>query len=353
MLAKTLAVAAAALMVQAARAQCTSCPSGQSGDIKVVRVPLFGGLEEVLACQPAATDFTISLAGRSWNNDHWVLRIYDCASTSLPTHDIGRVTIIGNPSDLASLAVLVASPTQVWEESPIEPLNPGAVDFGGLAVSEPNVLAKTRASVAIAGDITRVGTSTVDPDVRVNQIVRIQVEGLTTGTITTGGSIDGDIIAAGGELFNPSGTDAVGQVRAWNAIRGKVQAESKNIAAVRIVGAAAGSFVPEGISGDILAAQGSIGTIYTTGPIGNGSTNPQERLKITAGDGINEIRAVSESPGSLILDRDFDAEIVAHKLIEVNPSGFNYLGPDEDGTSCSWKQAATCTARSVPPTSAA
>lgn len=228
------------LLTGAADAQCTGCPSGQSGDVKIVRTLLYGSTPEVLACRNAGTDFTLNLdnfsgwADGSSNPQDWVIHVYDCASGTIPAHDIGKVTISGDPAGISSLAFLVGSSSQAWTDFVDEPLDPGAIDFGGLEITDPDVLVKARASIAIYGDITQVGTSTAAPDLHANQFVRVQVTGLTVGTTTTGGSIDGNIIAEGENVVGTS--DAIGQVRAWHAIRGRVEAKSRNIAAIRVLG---------------------------------------------------------------------------------------------------------------------
>src|SRR5690606_17941003 len=96
--------------------------------------------------------------------------------------------------------------------------------------------AKTRASIAIAADIRPVSAAQPPATIHVNQLVRVQAHGTTVGGETGGGNINGDIIADGAGTLFGGGDNAIGQVRAWNAIRGKVEAVDKDIFAVRIVG---------------------------------------------------------------------------------------------------------------------
>jgi len=94
---------------------------------------------------------------------------------------------------------------------------------------------------------------------------------------------------------------------------------------------------PLGITGDILAPNGRIASIFTTGPIG---TSPSARSKITAGDGIIEVRAivVDETTGQAgaVVPVDFFVDILANSLMldpatgDMLPS-FQPRGPDFDG----------------------
>ncbi len=102
-------------LTHSVRGQCASCVAG-SGDIRVVRVPsAFGqpgaGAPEDLFCTSVGTDFTINLASYSWTSVDWVIHVYDCASSSAPIHNIGKVTLNGDPTGINSLAVLIAGPS--------------------------------------------------------------------------------------------------------------------------------------------------------------------------------------------------------------------------------------------------
>ncbi|MFZ2874483.1 MAG: hypothetical protein WAZ94_08365 [Phycisphaerales bacterium] len=331
----TLAVALLSLaFAPAVNGQCSGCPSGQSGDIKVVRIDSNGaGTPETILCATEGTDLTINLANWSWSADNWVIHIFDCDSATTPTHHIGHVTISGNPGNIGLLAVFVGGATASWTDTPTTPLDAGCIDFGGLTISSESLRARTRASIAISGDVTRVsGSSGPDPDIHVNQIVRLQVEGRDGGTERLGGSIDGDVIADGGAAgFYGNTTNAIAQLRAWRAIRGTVQAVNKDIFAIRVVGDPNAAVAPEGISGDILATNGRIGTIYTTGPIGRASGT---RLQITAGNTIRRIRAgYPNAVGEFtVLDKDFDFDVMSNALVAADPEAWTYSSPASDGT---------------------
>lgn len=329
------------LMGSSAQAQCDSCGTG-SGWIKIVRIPSAGGIPgagtpQPLFCVSDTTDFAIDLNSYSWSTDNWVIHIYDCASgAGSPTHHIGKVTISGDPSGITSLAVLVAGAGQVWDDRVTEPLLRGCIDFGGLEISDSDVLAKTRCSIAISGDLTQVDTAT--PGLHANSFVRIQAEGRDGGSGTwIGGNLAGDIVAEGSAVpFGPS-LDAIGQVRAWNSIAGKIEAKAYNIAAVRVVGDPGSTPAPQGISGDILAitglpdsSGGIIRSIYSAGPIGNGLTG-ESRMKITAGNGIGQIRTIQEGSPAVLLAREVDAVITANKVMADDPEGFIYVSPNVDG----------------------
>jgi hypothetical protein len=324
------------LAAKAAHAQCEGCPVGQAGEIRVVRSSLAGQNAEVLACFSAESDFTLNLdQWAGWDSagapQEWLLRVYDCGAAGTPTHDIGRLIIEGDPVGILRLAVLVASPTQAWSDRRWSwnsdlPMGSACIDFGGLEVSDPDLLARTRASVAISGNVTRVsGPTAPDPDLHANQFVRVQAEGTATG----GGVIDGDIIAEGASPpFYPAGTVshhfAIGSVRVKSAIRGTIRAVHHDIASVRVVGNPTTS-TPEGISGDILAYEGSIGSIVTSGPIARTGGRPQ----IIAGDGIGSIKAAwefSEPTTGVVeyLDLDFDFDLLANKIMADDPAGFPY-----------------------------
>lgn len=205
------------LMASAAWGQCTGCATG-AGDIRVVRIPAGGtGTPVDMFCTAAGADFAIDLASHSWSTDDWVIHVYDCTTgTTTPVHHIGKITITGDPSGITSLAILIADENQSWTESNDTPLDAGCIDFGGIEITDPDVLAKTRASVSMSGALTQVDTAA--PGLHANQFVRVQVEGRDGGSGTwIGGVIEGDIVAeASGTLFGT--TDSIGHVRAWNRL---------------------------------------------------------------------------------------------------------------------------------------
>jgi len=168
-----------------AGAQCDNCPSGQSGPVKVVRVPLTGGTAEVLMCQPVVTstnnvaDFAIDLdAFSGWGSaQDWVLHVYDCnrdgPTPTAVARDIGRITIDGDPSGIASLAVVTSNE---WNESSDTALDEGAIDFGGIFISDDQMRFRTRVSVAITGDVTPVSVNSgVDFTVSVGTVTGVKL----------------------------------------------------------------------------------------------------------------------------------------------------------------------------------
>ncbi|GJQ29117.1 MAG: hypothetical protein HBSAPP03_10010 [Phycisphaerae bacterium] len=327
----------------AAWAQCSSCPGGQSGPVAVERALLSGGGNQTLMCRPIASgsnvaDFTIDLGAWSgWDSGgtprDWVLRIYECAtSSSAPSVNVGKITITGDPSGIASLAVIVASPDQSWTEDMGTPLAQGCIDFGGLAITDADVLAKTRASIAITGDVTQVGGSTAAPDLHANSFVRIQAHGRDGGSSTwIGGHITGKVTAEAAATPY-SGSDAIGELRAWSSIEDSVEAKGYNIAAVRVVGDSASTPAIEGISGDILAngASATIGLVYSSGPISNGETDPENFVKITAGNGIGQIRSV-EADGTTLVAVSVEANVTANATMLADPENYPYNQPITDG----------------------
>ncbi|MBX3382870.1 MAG: hypothetical protein KF864_05115 [Phycisphaeraceae bacterium] len=237
------------------------------------------GTPQDLFCTAAGTDFTINLAAYSWSTDDWVIHVYDCASSSTPTQSIGKISIIGDPAGIISLAIFVAGSNDLWSESEVTGLTNAAVNFSGLTIDDPDVRAKTRVSVAIAGDLTQVHTASAG--IHANQIVRIQAEGRAGPNDTwIGGNIAGDITADGAYPLLGGTLDAIGNVRAWNSISGTVAAMSEYIGAVRVVGDPGSTPAIGGISGDILAlgSTARISGIYSTGPIGNGEPDAASRL---------------------------------------------------------------------------
>ena len=138
-----------------------------------------------------------------------------------------------------------------------------------------------------------------------NQVIWIQAD-------NTGGSIPAHILADGDTLFGSGNTVAIRHVRAWNTISGSIIATDKGIGEVRVVGSSSSS--PGGIQGDIIAAQGSIAQIWSSGQIGS-STNT---VAITAGKRIGRIScrddATPTNDSSEILAKPVYANIEASAL---------------------------------------
>ncbi|MCC6320962.1 MAG: hypothetical protein IT438_05930 [Phycisphaerales bacterium] len=136
--------------------------------------------------------------------------------------------------------------------------------------------------------------------------------------LSAGNGITGTITAAGDPLLaNPSADGFGGD--AFFASIGKI-----------VVGPSTDP-VPLGIQGDIHAKFGKIGSIFTTGPIGS-ATNVVE---IVAGDGISEVRAVTET-FTTEADADFNIDLLANSLwLDPNTglptNTFAHFRPETDG----------------------
>lgn len=250
------------------------------------------------------------------------LRVYDPSFTTLPDDDAGKITITG-AVDGGELRIIVAGPTQTWIDEPQDPMaNAGLRHLGidaadGIVVSDAGLRAKTRLIAFVSGDVRG--------DVTLGQIRRIQTgaPGTTpSGIISANLTSVGDDIT-GGEIGPDEG--AVGYIIAGDAISGTVTAELGKIDRVQV----GPSEDADGISGDIIAESGSIQAIYSTGPIGNGSTTAP--MRINAANGIGQIRTVDEAAPGVILERDVDAEIVANQGMLDDPLNWPYLAPPADG----------------------
>lgn len=213
--------------------------------------------------------------------------------------------------------------------------------MAGIRFENPNNTSDTTlrdhavVAVAVQGDITG--------DVVAGQVFRIHA--FANEELTLGGHISGDVIAHGPNNGVLNTVRAIAYVKGDLGITGNIVAlndattsdfDPSNPSTYASIGrVVVGPFESaDGISGDILAERGKIGTIFTTGPIGRPPEQP--RVKITAGNGIFMILATPESnnPNRIgALDRDFDADVLANKLIEDDLEGYPYSGnPALDGT---------------------
>ncbi|MCC6320733.1 MAG: hypothetical protein IT438_04770 [Phycisphaerales bacterium] len=250
----------------------TGCPTGTSGDVKLFR-SISAGAPSIVGCAAAGTNISFDIS--AWSGDN-ILIISHCGST---LGDIGRLTITGNSSTLTSLfvAVVGASEDPALLSSNLEQLDRACVNFGGLLVTDPDTLAKTRASIAVTGDVEHRGADPDALDIEVNQVVRIQADN----------AINANIRAAATGTLVASENNSIGQVRAGHAIRGNIVAAGGDIFTVRVLNVAPLA-AAEGIRGDIIAEAGSISSIFTTGPIGT-ETAP------TAIKAFGEIRQIRTS----------------------------------------------------------
>lgn len=256
-----------------ARAQCSATTGGR---IKVAIGPV-GGTLTVMQCANAGDDIFVPVAGFTGDR---LIHIYDANAPTTPLVSMGRLTLTGQLSSQASIAVLVANQNQTWVSSNSQNLSSGFINCGGVVVEDSDARSRSRVSIAVTGTVEHRGASSA-LDVHVNQVVRIQ----------TDDAINANIIATGAGAFVGATSTAIGQIRAGHAIRGDITAENGDIFAVRVLNV---SPLPdaEGISGSIRA-KGNIGTIFSTGPISGPS--------ITSGGKIEQIRTVSEAVPSTVL----------------------------------------------------
>lgn len=254
-----------------------------------------------------------------------LVRIYDTdANGGALTASVGKITIDGtNPSNYL-LNVLVASEaTLAFPTNPGLPIANGVINLGGTGTGagikvynssnagDTSLRDRTRVAIGVSGDIT--GT------IHVAEIFRVQA--------------DDDILAAltaTGTLASTTGFDAVTRVVAGDSITGAITVSHGNIDRISV----GPSTSATGISGDITANTttgglntGLIKSIFSTGPIGNGTSTP---MRIVAGRGIGQIRTAVDDTGTL-LDRDVEAEIVSHQYILDNLSTFTFANPTTDG----------------------
>ena len=306
-----------ALMTALAQAQ---------NDIKVVVERQSGGSTTYL--RPASTDWTIanSLAIPLGSVDELItVRIYDASLDDTPAvldQSIGLVAFQGSWSGSGEVRVLVTGPQDAWPR-PTDPLfYAGVVNLGFLDANNvvhggfdfrdangqpnPDLQKHTRLAAFTYDDIYG--------DITVGQIQRIQAGYRPPGGIPNPGTIYGHLkaLTLDGAFDNPINLVAsVGLIFAGNGVAGVIEAAGDPIAFnasdfatyASISGVIIG--VPDhpltgpqrlGVTGDVLAPYGSIGVIYSNGPIGA----PQRNSIIRAGNGIFEVRALgAEANGAL------------------------------------------------------
>lgn len=271
------------------------------------------------------------------------VRIYDEDTlTGAPTHSIPHVTINGTAAG-GRLSVVIGDGDNSFPAIPTDAVDRGAIDFGGLTIGNDDLRNITRVAVEVAGDIT----GTID----VGHVYRIHASGRIVSGTFTGGRILGDIIARvgnGDPILDPSGGHHGGThspiefVQAGDLISGDILAGWDPALATAVTASDIGSIrvgninnidpvtldpAAAGITGDIRAEMGRVGTIYTEGPIGSST---DARSTILAGNGINEVRAIHVDESGEALTATFYADIQANGLIE-DPTEFAYAGPIEDG----------------------
>src|SRR4051812_47189112 len=78
-------------------AQCSNCTTDPPIRVAVGNL---GGSMSVVACHNSGSDFSVDVSTLGLSGSI-LIHVYDCASP--PTHDIGIVTITGDPSGLSSI----------------------------------------------------------------------------------------------------------------------------------------------------------------------------------------------------------------------------------------------------------
>lgn len=266
-----------------------------------------------------------------------LLRIWDPALVNgLPDDDVGKITISGSLGTDGELRILVADPGDDWPETTLTALLvPGLRHLGldasdGIEVTNADLRVRTRFAAFTSDDIRGV--------IEVGQVQRVQAGFRPPGGIPNPGTISASI--ASHTTFNEFGQDAIGYISAGNGITGNITALSSvpfnpihpsNYASIgRIVVGPSTSSGVMGISGDIIAEKGAILSIFTTGPISNGETDPADYVKITAGNGIGQIRTTTESGGTILV-RDVYANITTHATMLDDPVNFPYASSTNEG----------------------
>lgn len=252
-----------------------------------------------LGSQQAVSGGTVALG--SFSGD-LVLYIYDSATvnssitTGTSSLDAPAITISGSPATGARLLVAFVDgdvPTSTsalsWAEIPDPVFNLGrgvrslgGISFGSTTLRDRSMLI-ARIGTGSAGDVTgaidvgRIRTLDVSGSITANLTSRLLdntpesasdaglgVPGFSIDRIRVGNKIDGDITAAADSATGFTGSTG-------------------SIGTIIVDGTDAA-----GITKDVLALKGSIGSIFTNGPIGTSAT---AKSKIWARNGIREIIA--------------------------------------------------------------
>lgn len=275
-----------------------------------IRVEVEGQLVNTYASGAAIDLTTAQLAAVAGFEDYDFIRVYDESTIggAVPTADIGPVTITLSSTTTSlnpELRVLIASPSESdFSGTGADPtllLLAGARDFRSLTIAaESNsfyTLDDLRDSIRLAAAVTRnVGSPTANPRdrIEVGQIFRLQaIAGGTAGPLSQA-NIHADVSAYVHD-FHHGGLKAIEYVTASNSLTGAIEAvgdlpigqtpsRSSNYSSIEKVVVGANNSQAAGITGDILARLGSIGFIYSTGPIGTAGQGGEALIE--AGDGI-------------------------------------------------------------------
>lgn len=177
-----------------------------------------------------------------------------------------------------------------------------------------------------------------DADFQVNHI-RLLVAPPPLTRERDGGNIHADVTATAADS-SITAFPAVAFVTAYRSIQGAINADAgtgafASIDNIRVTNATESD---PGITGDILAENGRINSVITTGKIG---TSASVRSNIRAGFGIVEVRALDLS--NQLLDRDFSADTQANAALPPSAGGSNPTPSADDAPHS--RSRAGCSAR--------
>ncbi|MBY0263412.1 MAG: hypothetical protein K2Q20_13775 [Phycisphaerales bacterium] len=242
------------------------------------------------------------------------------ADEATPTRRVNSLTLSGSSAG-AAIRVLVAN--RSVSAFPLQAdllLSSGLRDLGGISfppdpvTGDQSLRDASLLAVAVNGDITG--------DITAGRIFRVQASGRTENGVALGGRIwntapnvnrEVNITATAPDAGPSLGQLAINVITAANGIRGRIEAAKQPGYIGDVLDPAQYGSIgrvvvtplnAEGLQADVLAS-GYIGSIFSTGPIGDGFTTP----RIWAGERIEEIRAIDESgPVPAVLDVKADIQ---------------------------------------------
>lgn len=222
----------------------------------------------------SGTDFTINVGNV---NGTVLVRIWDPSLVNgLPNDDAGRISINGTWQAGGELRILVAGPIEPWTSRPQDRIestglrNLGLDASDGIEIADPDLRAHTRLAAFTSDDINGI--------IEVGQVQRVQAGNLNPAQVT--GIISANITTVAADNAFGENETSVGYISAGNGITGSITAigvrdddpaspqlgrilHYASIARV-VVGPNNSSL---GLQGNILADDGRIGSVFTTGPI--------------------------------------------------------------------------------------
>jgi len=270
----------------------------------------------------------------------------------LPTLNLEKIILHGSASSGARLYILIAAENAAFpaEFQSRAFLAPGLVEFGvdqfgesvatSLSIINPSNSSdhSLRDASVLAMGVAHNTSGAID----VGRVFRIQALGVTNGSGgIDGGIVHSDITAHTHNILRNDGTTGLGLltinvIAAGKGITGDITAlgvrspsgaTQQQASIGRVIVGPTDSVV--GIQRNILAEDGTIGTVYTTGPIGDAEVSPQVIPKIWAGDGIGEISARSEDAVTP-LNKDFTVAVESNRMM-TRGTGYSWGVPREDG----------------------